>query len=238
MENKEKKSNVTSSVIVAVSLIVAGIMIIGRNVGIVPDYIYHIIISWQMLLIVVGIDQFLRWKTTAGTVLVIIGGAFLLPEIFNFTRIDAHLLWPIIFIIVGAIILLNITVRRSSTRLKSEQHEFKSEEGFIMSDNSFGSTERIITDPLFKGAEIRNSFGMTIIDLRQTALDGSETAINVDCSFGKVELLIPACWSVKLHVNLNFSNCEDKRDSRSIAVDNDHHVTVNGRVSFGGIEIR
>lgn len=236
MDNKERKSNVTSSVIVAVSLIVAGIMIIGRNVGIVPDYIYHIIISWQMLLIVVGIDQFLRWKTTAGTVLVIIGGAFMLPEIFNFTRIDAHLLWPIIFIIVGAIILLNTTVRHS-TRLKSEHHEFKSEEGFIKSDNSLSSIERIITDPLFKGAEIRNVFGMTMIDLRQTALEGPETTINVDCSFGKVELLIPACWSVKLHVNLNFSNCEDKRDSRGIAVDNDHHVTVNGRVSFGGIEI-
>ena len=48
-----------------------------------------------------------------------------------------------------------------------------SEDGFIVSDNTFGSVQQIVLDPVFRGARLRNAFGGTVLDLRRSQAGSS-----------------------------------------------------------------
>jgi len=44
-----------NKVIIGVVLVLAGLFLVMKNTGIFPDFIDHIIFSWQMLLVVIGL---------------------------------------------------------------------------------------------------------------------------------------------------------------------------------------
>lgn len=64
-----------------------------------------------------------------------------------------------------------------------------------------GSCTPRILDELFKGAIIRTSFGGTTIDLRHTHIAPGETYIDLDCSWGGVEIYVPSDWTVVFKCN-------------------------------------
>ena len=86
-----------------------------------------------------------------------------------------------------------------------------SENGYLRSDNAFGSVRHVVLDELFKGASIRASFGGTVIDLRHTHLAPGETTIDIDCTCSGIELYIPSDWNVLPQCNAFAGGCEDKR---------------------------
>ena len=58
---------------------------------------------------------------------------------------------------------------------------------------------------------IRTSFGGTTIDLRHTHIAPGETYIDLDCSWGGVEIYVPSDWTVVFKCNAFFGGCDDKR---------------------------
>ncbi|MDR2496595.1 MAG: cell wall-active antibiotics response protein, partial [Tannerellaceae bacterium] len=113
----------------------------------------------------------------------------------------------------------------------------KVDDGYVSIGVSFGSTKTIVVDPVFKGAEISVSFGSAILDLKRTVLEAAETYVDIDCTFGSVELRIPSGWYVVVMSDNSFGGCEDKRWI-SQGVDYDHKLIVRGDISFAGIEIK
>lgn len=100
---------------------------------------------------------------------------------------------------------------------------------------SFGKQYYEFAGQRFEGAKIQCSFGFVGIDLRDAdILDGA--VIDVDCSFGGLEIRVGDDVMVKHAVDASFAGVECKEHVRSS--DNIKTVYLKGRCTFGGIEIK
>lgn len=123
METESDKNN--SKLILALVLIGIGALLLLRKMAIYYDFpgIHierlffpfknmiqgwsHIIFSWQMVLILIGL-VLIAGKRSFGLVLLIAGGIFLLPELFFFTGVTFSLLIPLFLIVIGVALIARI----------------------------------------------------------------------------------------------------------------------------------
>lgn len=237
-----------NKVVTAAVFIIAGLTFLGRNLGLIDPYLFHIIISWQMLLIVIGISFFFKRNFWGGLTTTAIGCYFLLPEICGIDADMVKMFWPVLLIIAGLSILFNRKpnfnhcnwgrYRWGQGRYDFAKEMYNSENGFVASDNTFGSIQQIVLDPVFKGARLRNTFGGIVLDLRRTKLEVPETVIDVDCTFGGIEIYMPANWNLQSQVSAILGGCDDKRYHSGVEIDQEHILVVRGSVTFGGIEFK
>ena len=66
-----------------VVLIVVGAILILQRLNLIPWDIADLLISWQMILIAIGVFSLLGGNRTGGIILIGIGGFFLLPELVD-----------------------------------------------------------------------------------------------------------------------------------------------------------
>ena len=64
---------------------IGGLWILER-LNIIPEVWEDIFISWQMLLIGIGVFSLIGGNRTTGTVLILIGGFFLIDEVYTIPR--------------------------------------------------------------------------------------------------------------------------------------------------------
>ncbi|PKO99180.1 MAG: hypothetical protein CVU13_06530 [Bacteroidetes bacterium HGW-Bacteroidetes-8] len=228
---------------VAAIFILAGIFILGRNLGWIEHSLYRIVISWQMLLIVIGIFSLIKRQTTTGLILIGVGGFFLLPHLFTTEYYSVRTFWPLVFVLIGVILLVRPRKAWNCCdghhwNKPAQQGTVNNENGFVTSNNSFSSVKQIVLDPVFKGAMLSNRFGGTVLDLRHTTIEPGETFIDIDCAFGGIEIFVPYNWTVKTAVNSVFSGTEDKRYRHIDLPDTTFKLIVRGNASFSGIEIK
>lgn len=233
----------------AIPFIVVGIVWVLKNTGAITDELFHIIISWQVLVMYIGIGSISRRHYVGGLITFLVGAVFLLPRLGWLDSDWLHMYWPAAFVIVGLMMIFKPRDRRerhwNSRRgnsgkdvLSNTQTNFINTDGYVESDNTFGSVEQIILDPIFKGARIKVLFGGTILDLRRTTLESPKTYIDIDCRFAGVEIYTPANWSIHFNTCPIMGGCEDKRYNTSVDMDKEHILIVRGNVTFGGIEIK
>lgn len=232
-----------NTIVTALVFIVAGAMLLGRNLDIIPPYVFRIVVSWQMLLIVLGVSSLVKRNLAAGFVLLTIGAFFLIPVITGIEKEWFRTYWPVIFIIIGIVLLFK---RRNFRRAgnwdwnKKENiivEEGASEDGLVKIDVSFGGTKHIVLEPVFRGADIDISFGSVSLDLRKTSLEAPQTYIDIDCSFGGIELFIPSHWNILMESDSTLSGCDDKRHIAQ-DIDYEHKLIIKGDLTFSGIEIK
>ena len=73
-----------------------------------PHPPFQFIFSWQVILILTGL-LLLAGKRSVGTVLVLVGGIFLLPEILPFHHLTFSFVLPLLLIVVGIAIVYRTT---------------------------------------------------------------------------------------------------------------------------------
>ncbi|MDR1729446.1 MAG: cell wall-active antibiotics response protein [Prevotellaceae bacterium] len=226
---------------VALIFILAGLLLLGKNLEIIRPDIFQVVLSWQMLLVAIGILCFFRSQFIAGLIFAGIGGFFLVPLAAPVEPGWTGTWWPLLVIFGGVLILLRAV---SSGNKKSRPHQhihskssYISKDGFMVSDNIFGFVQQIVLEPVFKGARIKNVFGTTVLDLRKTSLEAAETYIDIECIFGGIELRVPNDWLVINELKATFGGSEDKR---YIEKDTDyaHRLILRGKLTFAGVEIK
>ena len=74
-----------NTVVTAAVFIIVGLLFLGRNFGIIGPGLFDILVSWQMLLIVVGVVNLIKQHFFGGMITIAIGVYFLLPEITGIT---------------------------------------------------------------------------------------------------------------------------------------------------------
>lgn len=100
---------------------------------------------------------------------------------------------------------------------------------------SFGKHLYEFSGQQFEGANVETSFGFTALDLRNAdILDGA--VINIECSFGGMEIRVDKDVCVKTAVESSFAGIESKSDT--LPTDGIKTLYVKGNCSFGGIEIK
>lgn len=229
------------TVLVAAVFIGLGVIFLGRNLGWIEPDIFHLLVSWQMLLIVLGAINLFTRHLLSGFILILVGGYFLLPEITGIGLEWIGLYWPILLIMLGVSLLFR------KWKFKHDFHghkadystgDYSSADGFVTSEVTFGSVQQIVLDPVFKGGKIKNTFAGTCLDLRRTKLEAGQTYIDVDCTFGGIELYVPSDWNVLIDMNTTCSGYTDKRHHSQSASPAEQKLVVRGDITFGGLEVK
>lgn len=227
-----------NTIATSLAFIVVGILFLGRNLGWVDTDLFYTIVSWQMLLIYIGVFQLIKRNVIGGLIMIAVGSYFLLPSEFGL-----GVYWPVLLIVIGIGILFKLNKRSSNwgwshKRLGNNRPDSAAtENGYVNADINFGGTKHIVLDPVFKGANIDVSFGSMALDLRRTSLEKQETYIDLDCNFGGIEIYIPSNWNVILRTDNSFGAIEDKRFLAN-EIDYEHELIIRGDVNFGGVEIK
>jgi predicted membrane protein len=209
----------------------------------VPDWLF----SWQILLMAFGVFIGFRhnFRGPSWLILVLIGGIFLLNEIYPEISFRRYL-WPIAIIVVGLFIMLrprrgwrlnpNKKTEGTSDSIFTEDIDY-SKEDFIDSTSIFGGSKKIIISKKFKGGDLVNIFGGNELDLSQADFTGV-AVIEITTIFGGTKLLVPSNWSVKSEAVTLFGGIEDKRRMQTITENPEKTLVLRGTVIFGGIDIK
>lgn len=232
-------SNVWTGIFI---LLIGIVALIKSTIPGVPDWVF----SWQILLIAFGVFIGLRHNFRGGAwlVLVLVGGVFLIREIYP--EFKFRQTWPIVLIVVGLFIILrpgrgwkwnsNKKTEGASDSFFTEDTDY-SKEDFVDSTSIFGGAKKVIISKNFKGGDLVNVFGGTELDLTQADFTGV-AAIDLLTVFGGTKLLVPSNWSIKSEAVNIFGGIEDKRKMPVVQETPDKTLILKGTVLFGGIEIK
>lgn len=230
------ETHITRNFALGALVIAAGLILLLSNMHILSYEAKHIFFSWQMLLIGIGvISLFGNGNKTPGYILIIIGGVFLIPKIFNLDFNIMSLFWPAILIAIGILILLKRMPKRP-IRQNFSMHDV-SPEGYIHEDNIFSGGKQKITHE-FKGGQINCIFGGSEIDLTQATLGEGINDLEVNTIFGGVTLIVPDDWKIQLKMTSILGGFSDKRSFVKDNPDPSRMLIIRGSTIFGGGEIK
>lgn len=216
-------------------MIVLGMALIVNNLNILPWWLENILFSWQMLLIALGVGFYAgRRDKSTGIILIVIGGVFLLPEIFNLSYRMERFIWPAILMGVGVLIL----------RKRHQSLDIGRVKGTIPGDmvdemNIFGGGERLITSKNFNGGKVTCIFGGTELCFSSAQLAEGSNVLDVFCMFGGCTLIVPSDWDVKVEITSILGGFSDKRiNPVNYLVEPKKELIIRGTVLLGGGEIK
>lgn len=263
MEEKQKFPTATGfsgKTLIASLFILSGILLFARNMGWITSEVFDMIVSWHSLLIILGIYSMIRRHFIGGIILLLIGVYFLIGGLSWLPENSQAMVWPVALITAGVLFFFKSGKNRRGhwahhhamqhrqkwmkmhqgqpgMNFESEQQQSESVDGFLRAENVWGAARHVVLDELFKGAVIRTSFGGTTIDLRHTHIAPGETYIDLDCSWGGVEIYVPSDWKVVFKCNAFFGGCDDKRWQNG-NINKESVLVIRGTLSFGGLEVK
>src|SRR5665811_1099848 len=147
-------------------LIALGAFWILERLDLIPGFLDDILISWQMLLIGIGIFSIIGGNKTSGTVLIVIGGFFLIPEITPIPDELRRIGWPLLIIGIGVVLLITHGRKRTEEPPNVELGKYGMDyfDDFVI----FGGREVFVNSINFYGGKATTMFGGAEYDLRQT----------------------------------------------------------------------
>ena len=112
---------------------------------------------------------------------------------------------------------------------------YKTEDGKLCFDSSFGSEQIVLDEPVFRGGNVDISFENFILDLTgcQSVEPGSKLLL--DISFGSVTLKLPRNWKVQEQFDHSFSSISTHGSPDPAA---DQLLIVESDLSFGTLDIQ
>jgi len=226
--------------IIGIILIIAGAVLILQKTTMLPPeldhFIDHIIFSWQMLLVAIGLVILVGSENkTPGIVLIAVGGFFMIPELFSEYFDNFNFFWPAIFIIIGVVMLVN------SKRGKERVLTYSGNSNADMIDyvNIFSGAERQLITDNFMGGKITSIFGGGEVDLTKSHLAAGTNILEITCIFGGTTILVPEDWNIKLELTPVLGGFSDSRKMRSdVQKDPSRQLIIRGVVVFGGGEVK
>lgn len=213
-----------------------------------PDWLF----SWKTFLIALGFFIGLKhgFKGPAWFILMLVGGAFLLPEIYPDVEIKRYI-WPGVLIIIG-LFLISRPKRRMICDPVTEKKKddmpgvenatiisetYDSKEDYVDSTSFFGGAKKNIISKNFRGGDLVNIFGGTELDLTRADFTGT-AVLELTTIFGGTKLIVPSNWTVRSEAVTIFGGLEDKRNVQTVIDNPDKILLLKGTVIFGGIEIK
>lgn len=223
-------------------LIVLGVILIFERLNLIPESVADMLISWQMLLVGIGVLSLIGGNRTAGTILIVIGGFFMIPELITVPHEIRRIYWPLILVAIGVAILFR---QRNNHKLPGGNDpvlniptgdSFNSFDDFVI----FGGREIFINSQSLAGGKATSIFGGIEFDLRKASLQPGGAVIDCVSVFGGFTFKIPMDWNVRNEVTTLFGAFTDKRgDTYSDKYyDPSKTLVIKGVSMFGGIEVK
>ena len=222
--------------------IIGGVLLLLLGVGLLLEVTRVIDFNfegwWTAFIIIPCLISFFNTKNKTMSLIGVGTGVLLLLATRGIIPWDEfwRYLICVVFILWGLMLILG---RKSTPADKQAAEELKQvdQDGRTIRqiNNSFGKQTYAFAGHRFEGAKVQCSFGHVEIDLRGAdLLDGA--VIDIDCSFGGIELRVGDDVLVKQAVETSFAGVECKDHLRT--ADGAKSLYVKGHCSFGGIEIK
>ena len=242
------------AVMLGLFAIVAGVLLLCFNSGVLPGIWKPVFFSWQMLLLTIGTIELARGRFWGGGVCLIVGAFFIVRRLeLVYPDITASGIeisfWPVLLIIVGVLILGGIIFKPrrrkccgdgSRWEMKcGDRSKMSGASGYVDISSVFGSNEQVYLDPVFQGGQISTVFGGVVLDLRRTELPEGDTYLKIESVFGGVEIYAPDGWTIEIRNESVFGGFSDKRlrIEKETYADGRKLVVMASNV-FGGGEIK
>lgn len=194
---------------------------------------------WPLALVMFGIGR-LFWPRHPssglfGLALVGVGG-LLTARNLGMVHLDVQGLWPVLIILVGLSILLRglFPDRRREAACSFDTSTLEHGEA-VNIEARFSGVKMQNDSRSFKGGRIMARFGGVELDLRQATIEGEEATIDLDVSFGGIDLKVPREWKVVTDVGTTMGSVEDKTLP---PMNPGPRLVLRGEAVFGGVEIR
>lgn len=225
--------------VLGIFLIAIGALWILERLDLIPSFWNDILISWQMLLIGIGVFSIIGGNKTTGTILIVIGGFFLIPEVAHIPYELRRIGWPMLIIGVGVILLVTQTGKHKKEPPNFEQGKHQGMDyfdDFVI----FGGREVYVDSQNFFGGRSTSVFGGTEYDLRQARLSQNGAVIDCLTMFGGCGFKVPPDWTVKNEVTAIFGAFTDKRGAslNQVVSDPSKTLVIKGFAAFGGVEVK
>ena len=219
-----------------VVLIVVGVILILQRLNLIPWDLADLLISWQMLLIAIGLFLIIGGNRVGGLILVAIGGFFILPEFVHVPHEFRRIYWPLVLVIIGAALLFRHKGCNRQIKEGPADKSFDQFDDFVI----FGGREIFINTQELKGGRSTSIFGGIENDFRKAQLSPQGAVIDCLCVFGGTGLKVPLDWNVRNEVTAIFGGVTDKRGDtyREGNLDPSKTIVIKGVIVFGGVEIK
>lgn len=225
--------------IFGIIVILAGFLYLLFNIGALPAIWKPVILSWQTLLIILGLSGLFHRNYFVGFTMAVFGVVFILPKAANaagFYYSSAtmnNIIWPLVIILIGLAIVLHRN-HRCCHKEHTFHHGHKTmiKEGIVDYNLIMNGLDEIYLGPEFKGGEINTVMGGLKLDLRKTALPVGDTTLKINSVMGGVTLLISEDWPVEIHDRSLLGNFSDKRPSNGSYVD--RRLIIEADLLMGG----
>lgn len=221
--------------IIGVILVLVGLFLVMRNTGFFPDFIDHVIFSWPMLLVAIGlvITVGSSGGKTSGIIVMSVGAFFLIPQIFRET-FNVNMFWPSIFIIIGIVFIF--TKRKGWNSISTSPQVG---DDYIDYVHVFSGGERQIVSDNFRGGKVTAVFGGSEIDFTKAKLAPGVSELELACVFGGTTIIVPDDWNIKIEVVPVLGGFGDSRKlNPGRTIDSSRQLVIKGAVVFGGGEIK
>ncbi len=233
-------ANNSKRITLGLLFIAIGVIFLLRIGNLLPFTLPVVFLSWQMILIVLGIIFLLTENNkSTGLILLTIGSVFMASSHFGIG------IWQIIrlafpaFLVVAGVLLL-LPGRRYFSGRQRYRHTEENIKDRIEEVNVFSGGSKVINSDNFMGGEITCIFGGSELNFRQAKLAPGNNILEITCIFGGVTLYVPEDWTVKLDAAAVFGGFSDSRVNSNIRMvtDPEKVLVVKGVVIFGGGEIK
>ena len=236
---RQKSKNYDSRTFVGIIFVLVGSVLIARNYGWLDYDFSRYLISWQMLLIVIGLFQLARRAYTPAIVLIGVGLFFLIDFPDNFREN----FWPVLIILVGVSFILqwqrspNHKNHHGFKKIHNLGEDYSNSIDYIDETAIFGGRTVSVVSENFQGGKVTAIFGGSNINLRY-AKPVPGCTIDIANIFGGTKIIVPEDWNVKIEVVSIFGGFDDKRGSSVISrTGSGKIVVIKGTCIFGGGEV-
>jgi predicted membrane protein len=214
---------------------IGGILILER-LNLIPWSIADLLISWQMLLIAIGVFSLLGGNRTGGTIMIAIGGIFLVPELVDIPHEIRRLYWPLLLVGAGVALIYRHKGCKSRIEHGVGEQDLNQFDDFVI----FGGREVFINSQDLKGGRSTSIFGGIEYDLRQATLSPQGAYIDTISVFGGCSIKVPLDWNVRNEVTTIFGAFTDKRGDtfQHSHYDPSKTLVIRGFTVFGGFEVK
>lgn len=235
MEPSNKRRALIGIIFIALG---ATLLISIFKIPIFGFYLPHLIFSWPLILIFLGILLMVSEKNrSTGVIMFGIGAFFLARNHFNLDWVFMmNVLIPAVLVLIG----ISMLFPRSPIR-RSRIHGSAEDKGNVVDDvNVFSGGDKFITAEAFRGGQVTCIFGGSELNFRNASLAPGENILDVTCIFGGCTLFVPEDWTLKVEATAIFGGFSDERSKRNphLVSDPNKVLTIKGVVLFGGGEIK
>lgn len=223
-------------------VIIAGILLLSFNLGLLPLQYKDVVFAWPTLFLLIGLFKVLQGgRLIVGLIFLAIGLrgvslklGIMVPQLYGVSV-------PVFLILLGLALLLH---RRKRGLLCPRHHKFVEQNGTLDKDGRikinhvFRGSKRKISDTVFKGGEVSCVFGGCEIDLTEAELADGKNYLDISCVFGAVNVIVPENWVVSLDVNAVLGEFVETGAVPAERKNTENMLYISGSCVFGGGEIK